>query len=71
MVMKILTKHLHVVLISSVCIDACETMEHRVVRLLWEWSKKVFRDSFVSNKDSFQRFVEHDRTRLFHHCPLI
>lgn len=70
MMMKILAEHLHMVLIRSVCIHASETMEHGVQRLLWEWSKKVVRDSFIANEDSFQRFAVHDRAGFFNHCPL-
>ena len=70
MMMKILAEHLHVVLICSVCIHARETVEHGVERLLWEWGKKVIRDFFITNEDSFQRFAVHDCTGFFNHCPL-
>ena len=70
MMMKILTQYLHVVLVGSVCIHSSQSVEHSSSRLLWKWTEQILRNPFISNQDSFQRFVVHYNTGFLNHCPL-
>ena len=71
MMVKIVTQHLHVILICPVRINSRQARIHRVMRSLREGSQHTLGNFFVPNKDFFQGFIEHDGTRFCGHRPLV
>lgn len=71
MMVKIVTQHLHVILICPVRINSRQARIHRVMRSLREGSQHILGNFFIPNKDFFQGFIEHDGTRFCGHCPLV
>ena len=71
MMVKIVTQHLHVILICPVRINSRQARIHRVMRSLREGSQHTLGNFFIPNKDFFQEFIEHDGTRFCGHRPLV
>ena len=71
MMVKIVTQHLHVILICPVRINSRQARIHRVMRSLREGSQHTLGNFFIPNKDFFQGFIEHDGTRFCGNRPLV